>query len=71
MSDPGTVSAALFIFLVCTCASLALTFFWATGNRRPVPVRASLTGRPAAPYWYSRSGLADERGITARMSARS
>lgn len=71
MSDPISAAAAAMMFVACTSSILGMTFFWALGNRHPVSLRARLTGRRAAPYWYSPTGLADERGITVRiLSAR-
>lgn len=67
MSDPTSTYAAVAIFFAATLAILAFTFFWAAGNRRPAVVHAHLTGRRATPYWHSPSGLADERGISARI----
>jgi hypothetical protein len=63
MIDPTNLATALVVFLGCTASMLGLTLMWATANRRPVRVHASLTGRAAAPYWYSPTGLQDERGI--------
>ncbi|HEX3828317.1 MAG TPA: hypothetical protein VHV82_13710 [Sporichthyaceae bacterium] len=63
MMDSTSVAAAVAVFLGCTASTLGLTLMWATANRRPVRAHASLTGRAAAPYWYSPTGLADERGI--------
>lgn len=62
-------AAALIIPLIGTAAILALTFVWALSNRRPVRVHARVVGRAAAPYWYSPTGLQDERGITALLAA--
>lgn len=63
--------AAVMVPLVCTFAILALTVFWATMNhpRRRLRIRAPLTGRRAAPYWYTPTGRQDERGITAARAA--
>ena len=69
MNDPsGSAGAA--ILLSCTFAILAFTLFWAVANnRRPAVARTPLTGRRASPYWYSPTGLQDERGITAQKAA--
>ena len=67
MMDSTSVAAAVVVFLGCTGAMLGLTLVWATANRRPVRAHASLTGRAAAPYWYTPTGLADERGIKTRQ----
>jgi hypothetical protein len=67
MSDPISAASAAIIFLTCTASILGMTFFWAMGNRHPVLGHVRLTGRPAAPYWYSPTGFADERGITSRI----
>ncbi|HEX3613313.1 MAG TPA: hypothetical protein VHU88_16615 [Sporichthyaceae bacterium] len=63
MIDSLSVTAAVVVFLGCTAAILGLTLMWAMSNRRPVSVHPHLTGRPAQPYWYSPTGLQDERGI--------
>jgi hypothetical protein len=60
-ASPATV--ALMIFLAGTFAIVACTYIWAVTTHRPVRAHARLTGRPAAPYWYSTTGLQDERGI--------
>ncbi len=65
MNDPSGL-ASVAILLACTLASLAFTAFWALANRRPEAVRVHLTGRRASPYWYSPTGLQDERGLSAR-----
>jgi hypothetical protein len=44
-----------------SCVSFAMT--WALGARRRSLPNRHLTGRPAAPYWHSPTGLQDERGI--------
>lgn len=61
-------SAALMIF-TGTGAILSFTLFWGLSNSRPLRNRRAVTGRAAAPYWHETSGLADERGITARIEA--
>ncbi len=53
----------LMIVLGGTFASLCFTVMWGFCNRRPIKAHASLTGRHAAPYWHSATGLQDERGI--------
>lgn len=63
MSDQLSATAAIMVFAMCTLAILAFTMMWALSNRRPVRVHPQLTGRPAAPYWYSPTGRQDERGI--------
>jgi len=63
MNDQLSSTAAVIVFLACTFAILALTMVWAVANRRPIRRRAHLTGRPAVPYWYSPTGLQDERDI--------
>ena len=67
MMDSASVAAAVVVFLGCSASMLGLTLMWATANRRPVRAHASLTGRSAAPCWYSPTGLADERGIKTRQ----
>ncbi|HEX3829209.1 MAG TPA: hypothetical protein VHV82_18255 [Sporichthyaceae bacterium] len=67
MTDSSSITAAVVVFLGCTAAMLGLTLTWATANRRPVRAHARLTGRAAAPYWYTPTGLADERGIQTRQ----
>lgn len=54
------------VFLAGTLATLAYALLWAVSTARPVRAHARLTGRRAAPYWYSPTGLQDERGISAR-----
>jgi hypothetical protein len=68
MIDPLSTTAALIVFLGITTSMLGLTLMWATANRRPVRAHAQLTGRQAAPYWYSPTGHAEERGINARTA---
>ena len=70
MNNPVSGYAAVTIFLACTCSILGLTFFWALSNRRPVPRRPRVRGRRSAPYWYTTTGISDERGLTARTAAR-
>jgi hypothetical protein len=67
MMNSTSVEAAVVVFIGCTAAMLALTLIWATANRRPVRAHAPLTGRAAAPYWYTPTGLQDERGIPTRQ----
>ncbi len=55
---------SLVILLACTSAILLFTFVWAAANLRPVRRRV-VTGRPAAPYWHTPTGIQDERGIVA------
>lgn len=62
-ASPANV--ALMIFLVGTFGIVACTYVWAVTTYRPARRRAQLTGRPAAPYWHSTTGLQDERGIVA------
>ena len=52
------------IFLAGTLAVVAYTVIWALSTHRPVRRRV-VTGRPADPYWHSKTGLQDERGIVA------
>jgi hypothetical protein len=66
MIDSLSTMAALVVFFGSTAAALGLTLMWAVSNRRPVRIHAHRTGRSAVPYWHSPTGLADERGITAR-----
>ena len=66
MIDSLSTMAAVVIFFGSTAAALGLTLMWAFSNRRPVRIHPHRTGRSAAPYWHSPTGLADERGITAR-----
>ncbi|MGQ0625756.1 MAG: hypothetical protein ACT4PP_14055 [Sporichthyaceae bacterium] len=57
--------AGLAIFLMGTGAILLFTLAWALQTRIPLARIPHLTGRPAAPYWYTPTGRQDERGITA------
>jgi hypothetical protein len=58
------MSASAFVVLFgCTAAMLAFTLLWALGTRKPVRPHPHLEGRPSAPYWYSPTGLQDERSI--------
>jgi hypothetical protein len=70
MPDPLSTSAALIVFLAITTSMLGLTLMWATANRHPVRAHTQLTGRRAAPYWYSPTGRQDERGINAHSVPR-
>lgn len=62
-ASPATV--ALMVFLAGTFATIAYTYIWAVTAHRPARNRPQLTGRSAAPYWHSATGLQDERGIVA------
>lgn len=55
---------AMVILLACTAAILLFTYVWAASNLRPVR-RRKVSGRPAAPYWHTPTGIQDERGIIA------
>ena len=68
MIDSLSTMAAVVIFFGSTAAALGLTLMWAVANRHPLRAHAHRTGRSAAPYWHSPTGLADERGITTRNS---
>jgi len=57
------------IVLAGTTSCVSLAMAWAVGARRRPQRRAHLTGRPAAPYWHSPTGLQDERGITPLLEA--
>lgn len=63
MTNPDNAGVAMMVFLAGTFATTSFTIIWALSNRRPVRIHARLTGRSAAPYWHSPSGLQDERGI--------
>jgi hypothetical protein len=59
------MNAAAFVVLFgCTAAMLAFTLLWALGTRKPVRPHAHLEGRPSVPYYYSPTGIQDERGIS-------
>lgn len=62
--DASTNISALVIFLTCTSAMLLYTAAWALSARAPAQRRSRTTGRSAAPYWYTPTGRADERGLT-------
>lgn len=64
MGQPLSGVESLVILLACTSAILLFTFVWAAANLRPVRRRV-VTGRSAVPYWHTRSGIQDERGIIA------
>jgi hypothetical protein len=57
-------AAAFVVFFGCTAAILAFTLLWALGTRKPVRPHPHLEGRPSTPYYYSPTGIQDERGIT-------
>ncbi|MGQ0632246.1 MAG: hypothetical protein ACT4P1_14585 [Sporichthyaceae bacterium] len=57
--------AGWIIFLMGTGSILMFTFAWAVQTRLPAVRGPQLTGRAAAPYWYSPTGRQDERGIIA------
>jgi hypothetical protein len=64
MNDTTDVGAWAIAFTgTGACVSFAMA--WALGTRRRLRPRAHLTGRAAVPYWYSPTGLQDERGISA------
>ncbi|MGQ0845308.1 MAG: hypothetical protein ACT4QF_14365 [Sporichthyaceae bacterium] len=71
MSTTTTMSAlaAIAVALGGTAALLSMRLLWRIGTRPSRP-RPHLTGRRASVYWYHPSGLADERGITARAAER-
>ena len=58
-------TVAWMVLLAGTFAALAYTYFWAVSTRHPVRARRHMTGRAAAPYWYSPTGRQDERRIVA------
>lgn len=58
-SSPG----AWAIVLCGTGACVSFALAWGVGAQRRSRPRRHLTGRPAAPYWHSPTGLQDERGI--------
>lgn len=64
-TEASASSIAWMVAFAGTFASISLTFLWAVTTARPARRRAHLAGRPAEPYWYSPSGLQDERGIVA------
>jgi hypothetical protein len=64
MGQSVSGAEAAVILLACTAAILLFTYVWAASNLRPVRRRA-VSGRPAAPYWHTPSGIQDERGIIA------
>ncbi|MGQ0632137.1 MAG: hypothetical protein ACT4P1_14040 [Sporichthyaceae bacterium] len=53
------------IFFMGTGAILLFTVAWALQARISLTRIPHLTGRPAAPYWYTPTGRQDERGIVA------
>lgn len=61
----SSATIAVMVFLSGTFAILGYTLLWALTSHRPSRARAHMTGRSAAPYWYSTTGLQDERGIIA------
>ena len=63
MNGSLSTMSAVVVFLGCTAAMMAYTLLWALGTRKPVRPHAHLEGRPSVPYWYSPSGLQDERAI--------
>jgi uncharacterized membrane-anchored protein len=66
MSPMMTATVALVIAVVVSITWLVLRTLWTLSNRRPIRAHPHLTGRRAAAYWHSPTGLQDERGITAR-----
>jgi hypothetical protein len=64
MGQSVSGAEAMVILLACTAAILLFTYVWAASNLRPVR-RRTVSGRPAAPYWHTPSGIQDERGIIA------
>lgn len=64
-TDASAVTVAWMVLLAGTFAILSFTLMWAVTSVRPVRLRARITGRAAAPYWYSPTGRQDERGIVA------
>ena len=52
--------------IVCagTASCVLFALAWGLGALRRPRRRPHLTGRAAAPYWHSPSGLQTERGIT-------
>ena len=66
MSTEASASTiAWMVALAGTFACVAVVFLWAVTTAHPARRRAHLVGRPAEPYWYTPSGLQDERGIEA------
>ena len=63
MNGSLSTTSAIVVFLGCTAAMLAYTLLWALGTRKPVRRHPHLEGRPSVPYWYSPTGLQDERSI--------
>ncbi len=64
MGQQLSATESFVILLACTAAILLFTYVWAASNLRPVR-RRTVSGRPAAPYWHTPSGIQDERGIIA------
>lgn len=64
MGQPLSSVESLVILLACTAAILLFTYMWGASNAKPIR-RRTVSGRPAAPYWYHPSGMQDERGIRA------
>ena len=61
------MSMSDFVMLfACTAAILAFTVMWALGTGKPVRPHPHLEGRPSVPYWYSPTGLQDQRAIKPR-----
>ncbi|MGQ0465407.1 MAG: hypothetical protein ACT4QG_08810 [Sporichthyaceae bacterium] len=69
MAEPAMSLVALGIPLMGFAALALMRAAWSTTNHSPVRPRRHLTGRRATVYWYSPTGLQDERGITARRVA--
>lgn len=65
MGNASAATVAWMVMLTGTFAILAFTVLWAVTSVRPARARVPLTGRAAAPYWYSPTGRQDERGIVA------
>lgn len=61
--------AAIAVVIVGTVGLLMMRLLWSVGSRPSRP-RPHLTGRKAAVYSHHPTGLADERGITARAAER-
>lgn len=64
--DSMTTMGASAVVIACLAAVAGLTLFWRIATHRPVRPRPHLEGRRAAGYYYSPTGLQDERGIVPR-----
>lgn len=62
MDETSNLGAWAIVFSGTTaCVSFAAA--WALSARRRARPNRHLTGRPAAPYWHTPTGLQEERGI--------